>query len=138
MAYTLTKEEFERDCEEAASNGLHVIAGDECTLLVDLDTEKDLDLFKSRVLDMQLHFGIVDWTWHHSKSGVGYHAFVKLEKPADVPSRLLMQLALGSDPIREALCLRRWREHGIENPIRFFSPQLPTWPIVGFDLALEF
>lgn len=128
--------DFTVSAEEAAEEvGCYVITPGDNQLFLDIDSEEVLTSFHRRwkeVSGMQ-HYGseigkesTVKIT--PSKSGLpNRHIVVTLfdnygERYKITESqRIMLQFALGSDPVRETLSVYRWLCR-VENPTRFFEP----------------
>jgi hypothetical protein len=122
----LTPEVFAEETKEQEEAGFEVIFGDPKHLLLDLDTDRDLNSYDNRSDDLLRMFGHFEIERYTSKSGRGWHVIVRLDEPIpNVLERIALQAALGSDPKREALSILRVR-NGIAEPIRLFKPKTPV------------
>lgn len=105
---------------EARAAGFDVVEANEDTLLLDLDTPAALAQFKRVLPIVQEHFGAgVPERWK-SKSG-NTHVRIPLADPLVHTARYLLQAALGSDGVREALHLVQ-RVNGCAEPCVLFRP----------------
>lgn len=106
---------------KALEGGCTVLLPAEDELYLDLDTEEQFTGLEAKVKRLsQLfreHFEITRVV--PSNSGLPHrHVTVRGCSALDAAVRAGLQLYLGSDPVREVLCLRR-AHHGIENPTIF-------------------
>jgi len=100
---------------------LRVAAEDE--LFIDIDTEEQFQRYLLVRPLMFAHFGIQfkDWVITPSKEGLPHrHVTVKLKTPLPLLARVALQAALGSDPLREFLSVRR-ALNGEDNVVIFFE-----------------
>lgn len=114
-----------RDPEESAADlGCYVVYPKGSELQVDIDSEEAYQKFLlnyNRFCN-EGAISVVSCTETPSKSGLpNRHITIKLGYTICKWERIALQFALGSDPIRETLCVLRY-SLGIENPIRFFEP----------------
>lgn len=94
-------------------------------LTVDLDTPEDVEKFDGRLAGLiDSGFGLtVEFSWL-SKSGNTHKVLILHDYMLySVPEKCMIQVALGSDPKRESICLKRWRL-GQTNVFRLFKPIL--------------
>lgn len=107
--------------QKAVSEGMEVVISDRRTLLLDLDDEAAKARYRQFLPRFEELFPIEKKEAWKSKSGAGMHVKLTLYQDAPVEARLAMQAALGSDPMREMLGLKRvW--NGIEEPSLLFKP----------------
>ena len=111
--------ESEMAFEEAKAKGLEVRVADDYTLQLDLDNEVAANQFHAYEGRLRAHFNVVEIHETTSRNG-NRHAYVKMEKPLSVPERIALQAALGSDPTREFLSLKRWLNND-PNPVLLFE-----------------
>lgn len=118
----LSEQTYDR-MRQAEERGCKVIEPDAFTLLLDIDSEDALKQFnKLRPLIDELFFirSIDRWT---SNSGEGhYHLQVTLDTLLDPAARIALQAALGSDPTREILGIKRIKL-SIDYPTLLFQPK---------------
>ena len=109
--------------ERAKELGCEVIEPDAFTLLLDYDSiEAWLKFAKQRNLIEEL-FGIKKIEeWNSSSSPPNKHVRVTLDTALSADQRLALQAALGSDPTREILGVRR-TQLSIEHPSLLFKPE---------------
>lgn len=89
----------------AAKKNCDLVVTDECTLLVDLDTDQSQKVFERNVPILRQQYQI-ESVEKYASSGGNQHAIIRLAAPVlDITERLLLQAALGSDPTRELLGL---------------------------------
>lgn len=117
------EESFEDAIREAGVNGCEVIKSTETTLLLDFDNGAQQDQFTNMFRRLKDTYGLKEVERWASKSGRGVHVAVSMKEPLNVTERLLLQCALGSDPMREALGLKLVKS-GVENPIMLFKPKV--------------
>lgn len=99
-------------------------------LTIDLDTKEDIMKFPHRLKRLKESGFQVSELGHGWKSkSKGYHKLVTLGDAHlySLPEKLMMQVALGSDPKREMITLRRWRR-GQKNLRILFMPKQPALP----------
>ncbi len=119
-------ENQEQAVEQAESEGLTVVHSSTTLLLIDLDGAQAIDYFNDsveRVTDAlkDRDVTLTELARWKSKSGKGLHIKMKLSKPLNVSTRLLLQACLGSDRLREFLSLmRKW--DGCKEPSLLFRP----------------
>jgi hypothetical protein len=120
---------IENRIAEATANGDEPIRGQQNQLLLDLDTAEDIERLAAR-LDKLREFLAVEqvdsWT---SQSGKGRHVVLAVTtaqhfngRNLTVPEQLLLQMWLGSDPLRELLSLMRYWQ-GCEQPSLLVRPK---------------
>jgi hypothetical protein len=98
-------ERINKDPDEyAKENGLRVVYPTAHTLLIDIDSDADLKVFKENLVVLQEHFE-VKWSWSPSRrKAEGKHIIVKIEEEEfTFLERLGLQAMLGSDRKRELL-----------------------------------
>ncbi len=108
---------------EAVSQGQRVVPADDYTLQIDIDSEEDLERWKtgSKILLEAINGKEVTIT--ESKSGLPHrHITISLNKAMDVWERIALQLCLGSHITRETLNSYRVLV-GNECPIVFFEEE---------------
>jgi hypothetical protein len=116
----LTPEDFAQENIQAELDGLEVWHADPRTLLMDLDTHEPIEQFRRLLPKATELFGARVVEEYESRSGTGHlHVIIDLIDPQPAAFRIALQAALGSDPIRELLSLRRLA-NGIEEPSRLF------------------
>ena len=112
--------------EQAEAEGMTVVRGSPTLLLIDLDDREALYYYDQRIERVtealaERGVGLKELERWYSKSGEGLHIKMKLSKPLNVSTRLLLQACLGSDRIREFLSLmRKW--DGSPSPSMLFKP----------------
>jgi hypothetical protein len=105
--------------ELARKENLDVRVADDYTLQLDCDDETSVNQFHCYEPRLRAHFGIKEITETKSRHQ-NTHIYVTLENPMTVPERIALQAALGSDPTREFLSLKRWLSKD-PNPILLFE-----------------
>jgi len=102
----ITLEQVQRAAEDRHCD---LVLADDFTLLLDFDDSlKPPDLReKLEVLERQFMFTVADTETWVSRSGHGCHVKITMGKPFRFSTRLIFQMFLGSDPLRELLAL--WR-----------------------------
>ena len=109
----------------AAGKGFEVIRASPSRLLLDLDDAASLARYQSMKPIVASHWAISEVGRWHSKSGRGFHVEIACDIPCFL-TRVALQLALGSDPKREALAVAMFLD-GIPEPSCLFKPrQEPT------------
>lgn len=92
--------------EQAKKDGFTIIHPAPDRLLLDLDTPESQERYAQLFPVVQGYFeGAIEENRWLSKSGIGMHVVVKLPFHIDMPSRIALQAALGSDPKREILSI---------------------------------
>lgn len=109
----------ESSFELARKENLDVRVADEYTLQLDCDDEGSVSQFRRYEPRLRAHFGVKEITETKSRHD-NTHIYVTLENPMTVPERIALQAALGSDPTREFLSLKRWLDKD-PNPILLFE-----------------
>lgn len=130
---------FQEGVDEAAANaeiaGYEVIRSTPRTLLLDLDTVPQMVQFLSVKDVVDNNFGIARQEEWKSKSG-NVHKLIWLAEPIEDPAmRYALQAALGSDPVKEALSIRRLL-NGVKEPSMLFKPKVITEANTGLDKVL--
>lgn len=134
----LTKEDFDRETQEARAAGFEVVFADSGTLLLDLDGPVAKARFRS-TRRHQEELGFVVASRWPSKTRGHEHVVLRLSERlvqrgahgeefrvvTSVPEGLLLEACFGSDPRRALLAYRRWL-NGVEEPSRLFKPTRPT------------
>lgn len=122
-----TPTEFEAEEVGIQEAGFEVVHADECTLLLDLDGPDALVRYLDAIETVDAWLGAKEVGRWASKSGQPdhLHVILRLDVPLDVPTRLLLQACLGSDPQRELLSFVRFR-NGVPEPTRLFKPSTPV------------
>lgn len=98
-----------------------VYVGNPTTLLLDLDGPGALEQFEKAYDVVARNFNIAEVDRWLSKSG-NLHVVLHSTTPLTPAIRLLLQAALGSDGVREALGLLRY-QHGVAEPSMLFRPR---------------
>lgn len=103
-----------------------------CTLRIATDTELFIDIdTEDQYLQCQSMLGWLNgdhqiyhkWVVTPSKSGLPHrHVIATLREPRPLIERITLQAVCGSDPLREAISLKRART-GEENAVIFFEPK---------------
>jgi|SRR5580704_3831947 hypothetical protein len=114
----------EEQCREwAESIGCDLIVATDTQLFIDIDTEAQFDVFKVNLLVLGKHFAVRRTSLTPSKQGLPHrHIVVDLHGAWPLMTRIAMQAALGSDPMRELLSIRR-AVNEEENVVIFFEPR---------------
>lgn len=112
----------------AETKDCDVVQGEPDVLLCDYDGAA-LDLFHTLVEFLNTYYGPVDIEFWYSSAGKNdhYHRKITLARPVPIGLRLAMQAALGSDPMRTMLDIRRVEE-GVEEPCLLFKPRKTVEP----------
>jgi hypothetical protein len=120
--YSIRKEEDIRKAAE--EKNCDVVFSDENHLLLDIDSQEALVTFHNSWDELSGSIGGYIESEHASKSGLPKkHIYIKLDKPMpDIWQRIALQMALGSDRIRELMHCREVM-YGMENPICLFEPK---------------
>jgi hypothetical protein len=115
-----------QDPEDAASaRGCYVVYPKEDELQIDCDSEDAFKEFKKRWEEFESVVTYdVEWRATPSSSGLPHRHITVTAKGRifSVWERIALQFALGSDPVREKLCVLRYT-YGIPEPVRFFEPE---------------
>lgn len=112
----------EEQAELAATRGCTVIAGDDHTLLIDLDDGASLNDRVLQIIHKRYH--IESNAEYGSRNGKGKHVIIQLGVAVDMVTRLALQAMLGSDAVREVLSLVQ-HEMGHRTPSILFRPNTP-------------
>lgn len=81
-------------------------------LLLDFDSPDELADYEKRRDRLGETLLLGDEEIFPSPSGRGFHVYLKLHQPREIPERLLMQAALGSDPLKEVLSFKKYERGG--------------------------
>jgi len=107
--------------EEAKELGLEVFIPDKYTLTVDLDSEEAFARYQERLKIFQEYYQVESIIGRPSKSGwPNRHFIIKMYQGLSIPERLLLQLYLNSDSLREFLSYQQFLI-GDETPILLFN-----------------
>lgn len=116
----LTPEEFHNENAVAVADGMMVRMADDNHLLLDLDDEAAIARFAKLRPKLADLFGAKVVEEYESRSGPGHlHVILELGEPFPAAFRIALQAAMGSDPLRELLSLRRLA-NGVVEPSRLF------------------
>lgn len=124
--YTKELDQDPKRVEELAdAKDCDVFIPADCQLTVDLDTADDVRLFEIRLRNLMESGVKLDVSDRWKSSRKGEHVVVDLGDWQDYTmiERLMLQVALGSDPKRESVCLLRMLR-GQEDVSRLFKPRL--------------
>ncbi len=110
----------------AEQRGCHVVYPDPDQVQLDIDTDEQYQVFLRRKQDwasLERHYDVPKWLGSATTTSQNgnKHITVTFDRNLDHRERVLMQMALGSDPIREQLNYFRILR-GEENPSRLFEP----------------
>lgn len=111
------KEELEQRAEKL---GCRLVETAPDLLLVDLDDHAGVNQRVLALIDAT--YGIGSKRSYTSRNGSGRHVVIKLKVELSEAERLLLQCALGSDPMREALGMQRMRL-GLDPVSALFEPK---------------
>jgi len=114
-------EEHYNNVSKARDNGFEIIWGSDTTLLLDLDTQEQVNRYTlvKKWIFKALNAGERE-TWT-SKSG-NTHVIIELSEPLSVEIRIALQMVLGSDLNRGAMEILQVIRGA--NPIALFKPDL--------------
>lgn len=115
----------EKAVATAEERGYKVHRGEANVLTVDLDGDAMLNNAALALLTELYDAKIIGW-WR-SKDGRGRHFKIKLNKQFHPMQRGVMQAALGSDPKREILAIKLYRD-AMERGSKGFEPYLLFQP----------
>lgn len=121
---SLTPDALAAAIELAKEDGFEVVQSNDRTLLLDLDSAWAREQFDRVLPIVNEHIGVDHVEEWSSKSG-NTHVKVVLIQSLPIDMRVLLQAALGSDGVREALALVQHR-NGCEEPSVLFKPTLGT------------
>lgn len=112
--------------QKAEESGKKVILPKEDELFIDIDGAQALDRFNYQLPRIAKYIDI-QHEIRPSPSGEDghYHVYCKVGRAVDKVERILIQLLLGSDQVREFLSWARWCE-GDPNPTLFFEKEEAT------------
>jgi hypothetical protein len=118
---------FDEAIATAEREGLSIVRGTPDTLLLDLDTDQHKAQFAAMLPLIRSTVGVAkvvdEWV---SRSGVGRHVVIKLDRQLTATERILLQMALGSDPEHELLSLTTGIWEGNTEPTVLFRPACPA------------
>lgn len=109
-------------CQEWAENlGCICIEATDKQLFIDIDTPEQFDQFMKGMYVLRNQQIVGKYTATPSKSGFPHaHMVVNLMEPQTLMTRIALQAALGSDPMREALSIKRALDKE-DNVVIFFE-----------------
>ncbi len=111
----------EQTIEDAIAAGFRIEYGNNSTLQIDIDDKLKLPDLLKLWKRFKSNLKITRVILTNSKSG-NLHAFIHLKYPIATPrERMLLQAALGSDPVREIL---NWRE--VDDDLECFLIEVGT------------
>lgn len=95
---------------EAKNKGMKVLFPDEYTLQLDIDDASEFETYQRMLPFFKDFIPIVELTDKPSKSGGTFHRHItiRLKHKVTVLERIILQLALGSDPKRELFSFIRY------------------------------
>lgn len=103
----LTSEHVEDRIREALKGGFGIVYSSPRTILLDLDDDESVTRYDKQIDMLAEHYGLYELESWKSKSG-NKHVVLTLEAPIPDPKdRIILQLVLGSDPVREFLSLEQ-------------------------------
>jgi hypothetical protein len=121
-AYKVDLGADERNRRAESRNQMVVFPKDD-ELQIDIDSEHAYDVFNAMRHIVTIHFPFKTIEERPSYSGLPKrHIVITLENKVTPHERLILQLALGSDRVREVLGLRRL-QLGQDEPTCFFEPK---------------
>jgi hypothetical protein len=118
--YSDTDWEVDGVIAAAEEKGFKVIRSTSTTLLLDLDNGAAHDRYRKVFASLKKVFNLRQIDEWYSKSGVGRHVVLVCDE-LSFESRVALQAALGSDPVREGLAIARFRA-GVDEPSLLFKP----------------
>lgn len=92
----------EKAIAKAVADGMTVVESHDRVLLLDIDTEAELELCRQLLAMCKTYLDFTHATVTRSKSNK-WHVHVHLKTPRPLPERILLQARLGSDRKREVL-----------------------------------
>lgn len=116
--------------EEAERRDCDVIVATSSTLLLDFDSLEGVATYERNRDMVNRMFQIKNEETWRSGSGLPYHLHVVLTLDAvlNVAERVALQAALGSDPVREMLSIRRIHLGDKNEPSLLFKPKAAAIP----------
>lgn len=96
-------------------------------LLIDLDSPAELEAFELRLRRLETTFGYQEHVKVPSPSGRGFHVYILLQEDFPLPTRIAIQAALGSDPIRELLSIYKFALRERTDALSSDFRANPTW-----------
>lgn len=112
-----------KQCAEWANKlGCDVVMAADNQLFIDIDTEEQFEIYKKQIRLLRRHFyKILSVTVCPSKTGLPHrHITVTLDRKYPEMTRIALQAALGSDPTRELISIKR-SLGGQDNVVVFFE-----------------
>jgi hypothetical protein len=109
----------------AEESGLIVMRPDKTQLFLDLDTPAQMQQYESKREMVGRFFDFRETDRWVSKSGQGHHVVLTGPDGFSVEARIALQAALGSDPAKELLSIKRVKE-GLIDPVLLFRPGKPV------------
>lgn len=117
--YAGTQEAMEAARGRAIAEGYEIIEGTPDTLLIDLDDGKELN--QQMLTKFAEQFGGYSYQTWASRSGTGRHVRIMADARFTPAQALALEVALGSDPLRTILGVKRL-QNGVEQPRMLFKP----------------
>ena len=111
---------IEQKIVEAQLDGFEPIRSNSTRLLLDLDDNESLETYERVLPRLQEIFDIEETDRWLSKSGKHTHIILQCQ-PLSFDTRVIIQTALGSDPVRECLASLMHKD-GFEEPSVLFKP----------------
>lgn len=104
-------EEREQYISRMKKEGYEVVYPKDNELFIDIDSEDDLQLFRDQYEIFHRDYKVTSMQMRESRNGLpGRHVIVTLPFFVTDIERIAYQAALGSDPVRELLSLRRLKD----------------------------
>lgn len=126
--YELDEPNSARALQEAEENNLQVVFPGEDELLIDIDSNRALDVYHAMKPLLERYYGVKDEEITVSRSGLPKrHITVKLFRTLGIEERILLQVLMGSDRVREFLSLVQ-ANNADPHPTLFLEkkPEVPT------------
>jgi hypothetical protein len=123
VEYAGTQEAMDAARERAVLEGLEIIEGTPSTLLIDLDNGAELN--QAMVTKLAEQFGGYSFQQWESRSRCGSHIRITMDVTFTPAQALALESALGSDPLRTILGVKRL-QNGVVQPRMLFKPRRQT------------
>lgn len=120
VEYAGTQAAMDAARERAVLEGLEIIEGTPSTLLVDLDNGADMN--QEMLTKLSEQFGGFTYQQWESRSGCGRHVRITMDVSFTPAQALALESALGSDPLRTILGVKRL-QNGVVQPRMLFKPR---------------
>jgi hypothetical protein len=132
--YELHAPNSARALREAREDNLDVVFPTDYQLQIDLDSDRAFDVYLAMRPLLEKYYHVREEKIRYSRSGAPKrHATINLNTAVSQGERLLLQVLMGSDRVREFLGLIQFNQ-GDPHPVLFLEAKQPEVPNAGSTL----